>query len=157
MAYFSNRAAVCIQRYWRKYKGVKFHKLARTRAGSSKSSLHKSPTPAVPTTKVLMSLPDAPPSTADAVVKPETAASQRPHLDYDTYLKNRRPGSKSPSIVSSVPHGERRMIGRFGQTIQELQVGENTQNKTTMHHCSVTAEKIPRRSHNPLGTSGFLR
>ncbi|XP_071802492.1 uncharacterized protein [Asterias amurensis] len=88
-------ASVCIQRFWRSFKGLEWKPL---------------PTPATPTkpqiepATIIQEVPvvskrlSPEPPNAPSI----TDGSTITRIDYDMYLANRRPGSKTPSIVSSV-------------------------------------------------------
>ncbi|KAJ8038505.1 Leucine-rich repeat and IQ domain-containing protein 3 [Holothuria leucospilota] len=94
-------AAVAIQRYWRKYKGIKYRppKLSK---GKSEGSLKKTKglsnqrTAAAP-----VKITSASPGPDVEKTSPDVTVSSK--LDYDTYLKNRRPGSISPGGMVMQP------------------------------------------------------
>ncbi|XP_072015382.1 uncharacterized protein [Amphiura filiformis] len=131
-------ATVSIQRYWRRYKGLKYVPTSK----SSKSRASSSTKKELPLESANMGLPAiaglppprTPPTTSTGL-KPDTRGGQRHLLDYDTYLKNRRPGSKSPSVVSSLP-GERR-ADKLANLLDELEENE----QSALQKSSPTPEK----------------
>ncbi|XP_022085158.1 uncharacterized protein LOC110976310 [Acanthaster planci] len=95
-------ASVCIQRFWRHFKGLEWKPPAKPSTPTqpptkpqmqppSKSQMQPAAAPIV--TKTDSPLPPVAPSITDG--------STVTRIDYDTYLANRRPGSKTPSMVSS--------------------------------------------------------
>ncbi|PIK37453.1 hypothetical protein BSL78_25709 [Apostichopus japonicus] len=96
-------AAVAIQRYWRKYKGYKYaSKKLKKRLVSGKGA-KKASTPLEPKAVHEMSTLPAPShakSSIPSTTNREADLAVRSKLDYDTYMKNRRPGSISPGLQS---------------------------------------------------------
>ena len=85
---------MCIQRFWRHFKGLEWKpqpKSDRPTQAPSKPPPQLTEAPTV--TKTDSAAPPVAPSVTDG--------STITRIDYDTYLANRRPGSKTPSIVSS--------------------------------------------------------
>lgn len=101
--YIFLRAAVAIQRYWRKYKGYKYaSKKLKKRLASGKGA-KKASTPLEPKAVHEMSTLPAPShakSSIPSTTNREADLAVRSKLDYDTYMKNRRPGSISPGLQS---------------------------------------------------------
>ncbi|XP_071948102.1 uncharacterized protein [Antedon mediterranea] len=99
--------AVCIQRCWRKYKGLKW--VAPPIRITSPTKQRPTSTSKPPSREIEVTVPTNPPSEATA---PESLG-----IDYDTYLVNRRPGSIDSTLI---PSGDDSSVShRDGEVIQQ--------------------------------------
>ncbi|XP_041481364.1 leucine-rich repeat and IQ domain-containing protein 3-like [Lytechinus variegatus] len=127
-------AIVTIQRYWRAYKGLVWKPSTTEKKG--RAAPPSTAALAVVPTKVSSAVPKAiSPGPAMSSTATETSISR---MDYDTYLKNRRPGSKSP-VSHSV--AERR------QRLAELQHGKLVEEKDSIT-TPTTADGFVKRRAN---------
>ncbi|XP_071507820.1 uncharacterized protein [Diadema antillarum] len=132
-------AVVTIQRFWRDCKGLEW-KPAPKDAG-----IVAPPSTAVLTT-VARKLSASPPQTLKtsspgAAMSASVTEGSSTGMDYDTYLRNRRPGSKSPSLVSAMaierPHPlaedvqHARLVEEHETSGSPTRVGTGTRRQTT--------------------------
>ncbi|XP_038063508.1 uncharacterized protein LOC119734216 [Patiria miniata] len=111
-------ASVCIQRFWRHFKGLEWKPPAKPATPTHTPAKPQAQPAAAPTlTKADSPLPP--------VAQSITDASTVTRIDYDTYLANRRPGSKTPSIVSSAT------ADRKAANLEEIRMTGYSEDKDT--------------------------
>ena len=150
------RASVCIQRSWRRYKGLEWRppEPMEVEADSQQAAAATEPAPRAAVAVALK--PASPPLPPVGAPPSVTDGSTVTRIDYDTYLANRRPGSKTPSIVSSA--------GRKAANTEDVRVTGYSEDKVGVRpqlflereRGAKNQQKIPPRSNINLIASFYL-